>query len=102
MFPLYTSNLTERMIYLNWINAGKDGSIYELYANMENKYGSGHTRITIGGKITASSKCKGFCRYKCHPGFLTEQDMCIHQCTAKDCRFLLPKPIRINTIRRQR
>lgn len=87
---------------MSWVNAGKDGTRFELYADMENRYGSGHTRITINNKITASSKCRGFCGYERHPGFLTEQDMIIHQCTEKDCRFLLPKPTRINTIRRQK
>lgn len=87
---------------MSWINAGKDRTRYELYSKMEQRYGAGHHRITIRRKTTASSKCMGFCFYESHPGFLTEQDMAVHRCCERACRYFLPKPRKINAIRREK
>lgn len=85
---------------MSWINIRKAGTHFELYSQMEEQYGTGHHRITIQRKTTASSKCRGFCFYDSHPGFLTDRDITAHRCTERDCRFFLPKPQKINIIQK--
>lgn len=42
---------------MSWVYAGKEGSRYEFYSEMESRYGYGHMRRTIENKTTPSCKC---------------------------------------------
>ena len=84
---------------MSWIQAGKDGSRYELYAEMEERYGRGHDRKCINKKYTASCKCIGYCMYEWHPGFVTHELMKKHNCLERDCKHFLAKPKKIRGIK---
>ncbi len=73
-------------------------STYDEYRKMEERYGEGHNRKCIDGKITGCGKCVGYCKYAGHPGFLTEQQRSDHNCIAHDCNYYLPKPEKIRNI----
>ena len=77
---------------MSWIYAGTDEMRYELYAEMEKRYGHGHELKTLERKFTASSKCIGFCLYDRHPGFVTTTIMQAHHCWERDCLYFLEKP----------
>ena len=80
---------------MSWVYAGKDGSRYELYTEMEERYGREHDRRCIDRKYTASCKCAGCCLYERHPGFLTTKHMEQHHCLEQDCKYFLQKPKKI-------
>lgn len=82
---------------MSWITAGTLKNQYELYAQMEAQYGRHHERFCIDGKRTASCKCKGFCMYDVHPGFITESLQTKKKCVEKNCRHYLPKPKKIRS-----
>lgn len=77
---------------MSWIYAAREGSRYELYMEMEERYGRGHERRCINRKYTASCKCTGFCLYEKHPGFLTRVLMEEHRCCERDCLYFLARP----------
>ncbi|MBR3431358.1 MAG: hypothetical protein IKG87_14795 [Clostridia bacterium] len=85
---------------MNRIHVGRNGTRFELYSQMEERYGRGHQRITIRRKVTASSKCRGFCFYDYHPGFLTDQEMANRHCEERNCEYFLPKPRKNNAIQK--
>ncbi len=64
----------------------------EEYQSMEERYGIGHNRKCIDGKITGCCKCVGFCKYAGHPGFLTESQRSAHNCIGNGCNYYLSKP----------
>ena len=80
---------------MNWVYTIKEGNRYELYIEMEDRFGRGHDRRCIDREYTASSKCIGCCLYERHPGFLTEKLMAEHCCLEQDCKYFLQKPKRI-------
>ena len=63
---------------------------YEYY---NEKY-SVHHRRCIDGKYTGGNRCKGYCEFYQHPGFLTAELMAAHRCQEKGCPYLQQKPIR--------
>ncbi len=64
------------------------------YERLEAKFGEGHNRRCIDGKITGCGKCVGYCQYKVHPGFLTEKHRREHHCVEHGCRYYVAKPDR--------
>ena len=63
----------------------------DSYAEREKQQSSPHHRRCIDGKVTGSSKCVGFCTFREHPGYLTQQLRRDHDCIKKSCRYYLQK-----------
>lgn len=72
---------------------------YEEYRKAEERFGNGHNRKCIDGRITGCSKCVGFCNFSGHPGFLTAAQRAKHNCVGHCCNYYLPKPERINPMK---
>lgn len=71
---------------------------YEEYQKMEARYGDGHNRKCIDGRITGCGKCVGYCKYEGHPGFLTEGQRVSHNCIGNECKYYIPKPERVRSL----
>lgn len=61
------------------------------YEKLEKVYGNNHNRKTISGQIVGSNKCVGYCKFKEHAGFLTQQNRKEHNCIGKGCNYYVPK-----------
>ncbi len=72
---------------------------YEEYQKAEERFGDGHNRKCIDGRITGCGKCVGYCKYSGHPGFLTEAQRAKHNCIGNCCNYYLPKPEHVRSIK---
>lgn len=61
------------------------------YEKLEKAYGNNHNRKTISGQIVGSNRCVGYCKFKEHAGFLTQQNRKEHNCIGKGCNYYVPK-----------
>lgn len=64
------------------------------YAFYESKSPAAYQRRCIDGSIVGCVKCVGYCQYREHPGFLTEEQRKTHNCVGKGCNYYLQKPRR--------
>ena len=63
-----------------------------VYEQIESRQRAGHNRTCINGAVTGCGKCIGYCQYKGHPGYLTEQLRKEYKCIEKECFYYVPKP----------
>lgn len=69
-----------------------EGVIHQTqYQQLEARYGSGHNRRLIDGRVTGCGKCVGYCQYRNHSGFLTKEQRKEHDCLSKQCFYYVPK-----------
>lgn len=66
----------------------------DIYDQIESRQRTGYNRTCINGVITGCGKCIGYCQYKGHPGYLTENLRKEHSCIEKKCFYYIPKPKR--------
>ena len=70
------------------------------YTYFERRQKSVHNRRCIDGHITGCGKCVGYCTYKEHTGFLTEQLIRKHDCIEKGCFYYVPKQKKEKVVRK--
>ena len=61
------------------------------YENFELQSNSLYNRRCIDGRIACCSNCVGYCKYKEHPGFLTEKLRDSHNCIGKECVYYVER-----------
>ena len=61
------------------------------YQEMDARYKNTYNRRCIDGTIHGCSRCKGYCVFSEHPGFLIEEQMKEHHCIEKGCFYFAPK-----------
>ena len=64
------------------------------YLNYEKQSKSRINRRCIDGTVTGCGNCVGYCQYREHPGFLTENLRKEHDCINKQCYYYIAKPQR--------
>ena len=61
------------------------------YEIITKRYGTIHRNRCIDGNVTGQSCCVGYCKFKEHAGFLTQQNRKEHNCIGKGCNYYVPK-----------
>lgn len=69
-----------------------------LYEQYEKRSGAEHSRKCIDGRITGSNNCVGYCEYREHSGFLTDEQRKQHRCIEKGCFYYVNKERKTNKI----
>ena len=67
---------------------------FPSYDQMDKAYRKGYVRPCIDGIRRGSAKCRAYCHYEEHPGFLTKKLIRKQRCIEKDCDYFAPKPAR--------
>lgn len=61
------------------------------YKDIDKNQGADFNRTCIDGSVQGCSKCKAYCSYPEHPGFLTEKHIKQHACLEKNCFYYVHK-----------